>query len=204
MEVKFQRLKTKGVPEKTSALITGDIEVKVLTDYESCFSGQQKTGRYFRKMKIGADGISINATKSVLGHNTTAKTGVRIATVLGLPNPELYTGHTFRRTCATICVERGMQLVGIKQITGHKSDTVAQKYIDRSKNMRQGGADTLSLKGLQKDEDGQELRKRKSPWDTVQSTRVPVVQNAGTNMSVNFYNCASVNYNAKNSEYEYL
>jgi hypothetical protein len=40
VEVKFQRLKTKGVPEKTSALITGDIEVKVLTDYESCFSGQ--------------------------------------------------------------------------------------------------------------------------------------------------------------------
>ena len=79
----------------------------------------------------------------------------------------------YRRICATICAERGMQLTGIKQITGHKSVTIAQRYIDHSKFMKQGGADTLSLKGLQKDDDGQVLRKRKSPNDYPQSTRVP-------------------------------
>ena len=94
-------------------------------------------------MEFGIYGISIKPTRSVLGHNTAAKTGVRIATVLGLDKPELYIGHTLRRTCAA-----RMQLVAIKQITGHKSDTVAQKYIDRSKHMKQGGADTLSLRGL--------------------------------------------------------
>ena len=83
-----------------------------------------------------------------IGHNVTAKTGVRIATKLGLNNPELYTGHTFRRTYATICAEGGMQLAAIKQITGHKSDTVAQRYIDHSDHMKQGGADVLSLGGL--------------------------------------------------------
>ena len=96
----------------------------MITDYESCFSGNEKKGRYFRKMKLGDDGTRIHATTAVLGHNTTAKTRVRIAQLLGLPNPLLYTGHTFRRTCATICAERGMQLTGIKQITGHKSDMV--------------------------------------------------------------------------------
>ena len=97
-----------------------------------------------------------------------------------------------------------MQLTGIKQITGHKSDTVAQKYIDHSKQMKQGGADTLSLKGLQKDEEGQVLRKRKILQETIQQPRPTAGHNASNNMSVNFYNCATVNHNSKTNEYECL
>lgn len=110
----------------------------------------------------------------------------------------------YRRTCATICAERGMQLTGIKQITGHQSDTVAQRYIDHSKIMKQGGADTLSLKGPQKDEDGQVMRKRKSPNDYPQSTRVPGGPNEGKRINVSFHNCTTVNYHSNTNEYEYL
>ena len=100
-----------------------------------------------------------------------------------------------------------MQLTGIKQITGHKSDMVAQKYIDHSKQMKQGGGvDTLFLKGLQKDEEGQVLRKRKQhPYESSQPTKPTAGPTAGGNMaSVNFYNCASVNYNSKTNEFECL
>lgn len=97
VRVAYKRTKTKGVPKTETALITGEIEIKVITDYENCFLPIEKTGRYFRKMKIGDDGIKIRATKQVLGHNTTAKTGVRIASTLRLNDPELYTGHTFRQ-----------------------------------------------------------------------------------------------------------
>ena len=94
-----------------------------------------------------------------------------------------------------------MQLTAIRQITGHKSDTVAKKYIDHSKNMKQGGADALSLEGLQKDEDGQVLRKRKSSNDYLQSTKLPGGSNDGGKMNVSFHNCTTVNYNShtKNS-----
>ena len=200
--VEFQKSKTSGVPQKSTALISGAIEIKILTEYENCFIKSEKKGRYFHKMKLGTNGRTILSTKAVLGHNTTAKTGIRIATALGLANPELYTGHTIRRTCATICAERGLQLAAIKQITGHKSDMVAQRYIDHSLNMKQGGADTLSLRGLQKDEHGVELRKRKRQFEVIGERRTGTGPSSGNNTTINFYNCADVKYNANRDDYE--
>lgn len=55
---------------------------------------------------------------------------------------------------------------------------------------------------IQKDEEGQVLKKRKSPCDTIQSTKVTAGPSAGNNMSDNFHNCASVKYNARGNEYE--
>ena len=55
-----------------------------------------------------------------------------------------------------------MTLPQIKLVTGHKSETVAQKYIDQSTIMKQQASDVLSLGGLQKDRDGHQLRKRKT------------------------------------------
>ena len=51
--VEFNRSKTSGVPQKSTALISGAIEIKILTEYENCFSkDSEKKGRYFRKMKL--------------------------------------------------------------------------------------------------------------------------------------------------------
>ena len=116
--IRYKRTKTTGVPETLVALISGRLEIKALEEYESCFSASEKTGRYFRKLVCTASGTAITATKQNIGHNTTAKTGVRIANRLGLDSPGLYTGHTFRRTAATICAESGMTLPEIKLVTG--------------------------------------------------------------------------------------
>lgn len=49
-----------------------------------------------------------------------------------LPNAENYTGHSFRRTSATILAENGGDLLTLKQHGGWKSSTVAEGYIAES------------------------------------------------------------------------
>lgn len=58
---------------------------------------------------------------------------------------EKYTGHCWRRTTATMAAEYVMSLPQIKQITGHKSYTVVQGYIDSSIQTKTSAASTLSL-----------------------------------------------------------
>ncbi|KAG5894016.1 hypothetical protein JTB14_031016 [Gonioctena quinquepunctata] len=51
---------------------------------------------------------------------------------LKLPNPELYTGHCFRRSSATILIDAGKDITSLKRHGGWKSTTVAVSYIDGS------------------------------------------------------------------------
>ena len=118
IKVTYIRSKTRGVPEQSYTLITGSTEVRIINEYEQCFKREERNGRYFRMLRYGIDGTQIIRTGRNIGHNATAKAGIRIATRLGLQNPELYTGHTFRRTAATLCAESGMTLPEIKLLTG--------------------------------------------------------------------------------------
>ncbi|KAL7292824.1 hypothetical protein TKK_0013649 [Trichogramma kaykai] len=52
-----------------------------------------------------------------------------IALFLGLPNAKSYTGHSFRRTSATLLVDAGADLTILKRHGGWKSSTVAEGYI---------------------------------------------------------------------------
>lgn len=56
----------------------------------------------------------------------------QIATYLNLKNPELYTGHCFRRSSATILVDAGGDITTLKRFGGWRSTTVAESYIDES------------------------------------------------------------------------
>lgn len=118
IKVTYLRTKTKGVPETTCTLITGATEVKFINEYEHCYRTEDRKGRYLRMLNYGVDGTRIMGTAKNNGHNTTTKTGIRIANRLGLENLELYKGHTFRRTAATICAESGTTLPEIKLVTG--------------------------------------------------------------------------------------
>ena len=75
----------------------------------------------------------------------------------------MYTGHCWRRTTATLAAAKGMTVPQIKQITGHRSDTVVQNYIDSSIYTKNNASEMLAVIG---DEDmnlnvGTEDRKRK-------------------------------------------
>ena len=55
-----------------------------------------------------------------------------IAKFLALPNPNDYTGHSFRRTSATLLVDAGGNMESLKRHRGWKSGNVAERYIDQS------------------------------------------------------------------------
>lgn len=72
------------------------------------------------------------ATKQNIGHNTISKMPKAIATFLNLRNAESYTGHTFRRTSATMLAEGGCDILSLKRLGAWKSSTVAEGYIEES------------------------------------------------------------------------
>jgi hypothetical protein len=49
-----------------------------------------------------------------------------------LKNPEEYTGHTFRRSSATLLAESGADTSILKRLGGWKSTNVAEGYVDAS------------------------------------------------------------------------
>lgn len=71
-------------------------------------------------------------TKQPVGINKFGTMAKDIAKFLQLPNPELYTGHCFRRSSATILVNAGADLLTLKRHGGWKSSNVAESYIDNS------------------------------------------------------------------------
>lgn len=75
-----------------------------------------------------------NGTDSIynqpIGINTIGSYPQEIAKYLNLPDSHLYTGHTFRRTAATIVAEEGGSLVQIKRLGGWTGNTVVEGYID--------------------------------------------------------------------------
>ena len=69
----------------------------------------------------------------VVGKNTIATYGIRFAALLNLPNPQLYTGHTFRRSGASLLADAGASENDIQKFLNHKNPTTSRGYIDRSK-----------------------------------------------------------------------
>lgn len=67
-----------------------------------------------------------------VGVNTIGLIPSKIATFLQLENSKDYTGHCFRRTSATLLVNRGGDLLSLKRHGAWKSSTVAEGYIGDS------------------------------------------------------------------------
>jgi hypothetical protein len=107
-------------------------------------------GSFFRKLLQHKPADAISGSKSPTGKNILAAFPSRISQVLGLPNFSTYTGHCWRRTTATIAAGKGMTIPQIKQITGHRSDTVVQGYIDSSIYTKSNASSTLAIGGENK------------------------------------------------------
>ena len=71
----------------------------------------------------------------MIGKNKISETPNTIALYLNLPDPQKYTGHSFRSSGATILSNSGANLVAVKSL-GWKSDSVVQGYIDNSVKMK--------------------------------------------------------------------
>jgi hypothetical protein len=75
--------------------------------------------------------ISLN-----VGQHTIGGVPKKIATYLRLQEPELYTGHSFRRSAATMVVDAGGDILTLKRAGGWKSSGIAEGYVDDSINKK--------------------------------------------------------------------
>ncbi|OXU20647.1 hypothetical protein TSAR_005488 [Trichomalopsis sarcophagae] len=71
-------------------------------------------------------------SNQVIGKHKIAEVPKTVASYLNLADPELYTGHSLRRTSAILLSASGADLVRVKNLGAWKSDAVAQRYIDHS------------------------------------------------------------------------
>ncbi|XP_063932285.1 uncharacterized protein LOC135144234 [Zophobas morio] len=71
-------------------------------------------------------------TRQNVGINTFGKIPRKIATFLKLENPAKYTGHSFRRSSATLLVNAGGDFTSLKRHGGWESTKVAESYIQES------------------------------------------------------------------------
>lgn len=79
-----------------------------------------------------------------IGKNKFADIGRQIAKYLNLPNPQSYTGHCYRRSSATLYIDGGGDITGLKRHGGWKSTQVAEGYIDQSMRNKTTTADTIA------------------------------------------------------------
>lgn len=63
---------------------------------------------------------------------------------MNLPNSQLYTGHCYRRSSATLYVDGGGDNTGLKRHGGWKSSIIAEGYIDQSFKNKMKTADTIA------------------------------------------------------------
>ncbi|XP_043481887.1 uncharacterized protein LOC122510983 isoform X1 [Leptopilina heterotoma] len=84
------------------------------------------TDRFFLNYQSG------KCTVQVIGKNKIAKVPQKIAQFLKLEDYKNYTGHSFRRSSATILVDAGANMTTLRRLGGWKSDAVAQGYIEES------------------------------------------------------------------------
>ncbi|KAJ3644169.1 hypothetical protein Zmor_026841 [Zophobas morio] len=76
--------------------------------------------------------VALLPTNSPLRNNTFGKIPRKIATFLKLENPAKYTGHSFRRSSATLLVNAGGDITSLKRHSGWESTKVAESYIQES------------------------------------------------------------------------
>ncbi|KAJ8916728.1 hypothetical protein NQ315_013932 [Exocentrus adspersus] len=80
-----------------------------------------------------------------VGINTISKTFSKVASFLGLPDPESFTGHGMRRCSATLLANAGGDITTVKRHGGWKSTTVAKNYIEESLSSKMAIAEKIQV-----------------------------------------------------------
>lgn len=100
--------------------------VTIVEKYQNLRPANIKTDRFFIQYHNN------KCSRQPMGVNKIGAIPREIATFLKLEEPQLYTGHCFRRTSATLLADSGADLTTLKRHGGWKSNTVAEGYIEDS------------------------------------------------------------------------
>lgn len=98
----------------------------IFEKYRALRPANATTNRFFLNYRNG------KCTQQVIGINKFGSMPKEIATYLNLPDPKSYTGHTFRRTSATLLAEAGADVTVLKRHGGWKSNAIAEGYVEQS------------------------------------------------------------------------
>lgn len=120
--------KTKTNKKRIFTIVDDDVvsALVVYKKYAALRPGNVHHSRFFLQYRNKA------CTVSPVGKNTFGAIPKKIAEYMQLPNPERYTGHTFRRTSATLLADSGADITCLKRHGGWKSTSVAEGYLEDS------------------------------------------------------------------------
>lgn len=130
-----------------------------------------------------------------IGKNKFATIGKQIAAFLKLPDPQQYTGHCYRRSSATLYVDGGGDLTGLKRHGGWKSSQVAEGYIEESFRHKNKTAKTIINQVYNSEASS-------SNSTTVRNETITVEGNSANNINIpinssipniQFFNCNHIN-----------
>ena len=108
-----------------SFIITNDLYT-ICKKYISLRPKNVTNNKFFLNFQKG------KCTSQSIGKKKIGGVPKEIATYLGLSNPEMYTGHCFRRSGATLLADSGADITTIMRFGEWKSSTVAAGYIEDS------------------------------------------------------------------------
>lgn len=145
--VKVPRSKT---DKERSFVVKGELEeglnfIDIYRKYANLRPTHTPHKRFFINYRNGK--CSVQA----VGVNTFAKIPCEIAKYLCLESSELYTGHCFRRSSATLLADTGANILTLKRHGGWKSATVAEGYVEESLGNKIGIAEKILQQGVVKD-----------------------------------------------------
>lgn len=100
--VKVYHTKQVGPKKASEFVISAGKPKELIEKYMDCFTSLSQTGRCVRKLSKEMKG-----GLQVIDKNTMGTYPSKIAEFLELPEPEKYTGHSFRRSAATLLSNHG-------------------------------------------------------------------------------------------------
>lgn len=129
--MKFFLPVTKTKISRESYVTAGDVQgidmVQIIRRYIGLRPNNVPHGRFFIQFRNGT------CSKQPVGINTFGSMPKQIATYLKLEDPAAYTGHCFRRSSTSMLADSGADLVTVKRHGGWRSNTVAEGYIENSR-----------------------------------------------------------------------
>lgn len=135
--VRIFRKKQVGPKRVSSFAIVGEIAFNVVMAYINCFDQANRKGPLFRRL-LPPGGLmnKLRGSNIVVGINTIGNVPRQLALKLGKQpaDAKLFTGHSFRRSGATILAESGCSVLQLKEAGGWNSSTVAEHYIAESRH----------------------------------------------------------------------
>lgn len=118
----------------TSGGIEGVNLVDIVRQYKTLRPTNTNHCRFFVGFRQGV------CIRQPVGIHTFGGMPKTIASFLNLPHPEVYTGHCFRRSSTSMLADSGADLLTVKRHGGWKSSSVAEGYIDNSKENKKNVA----------------------------------------------------------------